>query len=142
MAMNLGTNPINEPEVMMDINTTPLIDVMLVMLIMLIITIPVQLHAVNMDMPAPSVNKPPTPPEVVRIDIAADAVISWNGQALLDRQALQTRLTEAALRQPQPELHNRSHAQAPYGATAAVLAGAQRQGLNKMGILGIERFAD
>jgi biopolymer transport protein ExbD len=61
---------------------------------------------------------------------------------LLDRQALQTRLTEAALRQPQPELHIRSHAQAPYGATAAVLAGAQRQGLNKMGILGIERFAD
>ena len=142
MAMHLNNSPISEPEVMMDINTTPLIDVMLVLLIMLIITIPAQLHSVNLDMPTPSANKPPVPPEVVRIDIAADAVISWNGQALADRQALETRLAEAALRQPQPELHIRSHAKAPYGAAAAVLAGAQRQGLNKLGILGSERFAE
>jgi biopolymer transport protein ExbD len=142
MAMNLGSGPSDEPEVMMDINTTPLIDVMLVLLIMLIITIPAQLHSVNLDMPKPSASPPPTPPEVVRIDIAADAKISWNGQALPDREALQERLAQAALQQPQPELHIRSHPQAKYEATAAVLAGAQRQGLNKLGILGSERFGN
>jgi biopolymer transport protein ExbD len=142
MAMNLGSGPSDEPEVMMDINTTPLIDVMLVLLIMLIITIPAQLHSVNLDMPKPSASPPPTPPEVVRIDIAADAKISWNGQALPDREALQERLSQAALQQPQPELHIRSHPQAKYEATAAVLAGAQRQGLNKLGILGSERFGN
>jgi biopolymer transport protein ExbD len=115
-----------------------LIDVMLVLLIMLIITIPVQLHAVNLDMPVAKTAPPPTPPLVVRIDIDANSVISWNGQALPDRAALQVQLRQAALLQPQPELHIRSHPQAKYAAAAAVLAGAQRQGLNKLGILGTE----
>jgi len=130
--------PADEDELMMDINTTPLIDVMLVLLIMLIITIPVQLHAVNLDMPVAKTAPPPTPPLVVRIDIDANSVISWNGQALPDRAALQVQLRQAALLQPQPELHIRAHPQAKYAAAAAVLAGAQRQGLNKLGILGTE----
>ncbi len=135
-------SPPPEDELMMDINTTPLIDVMLVLLIMLIITIPPQLHAVNLDMPVASTASPPTPPQVIRIDIDANSVISWNGQALVDRPALLAQLSQAAALQPQPELHIRSHPQAKYEATAAVLAGAQRQGLNKLGILGTEKFGN
>ena len=137
---SLSTPP--EDELMMDINTTPLIDVMLVLLIMLIITIPPQLHAVNLDMPVASTASPPTPPQVIRIDIDANSVISWNGQALVDRPALLAQLSQAAALQPQPELHIRSHPKAKYEATAAVLAGAQRQGLNKLGILGTEKFGN
>jgi biopolymer transport protein ExbD len=143
MAMNLGSSSGNdEPDVMMDINTTPLIDVMLVLIIMLIITIPAQLHAVNLDMPVATNAAPPVDPVVVRIDIEADASMRWNGQVLADRQALEAQLNEAAALQPQPELHIRSHAKAPYQAAATVLASAQRAGLNKLGIVGSERFAD
>ncbi|WP_090043925.1 biopolymer transporter ExbD [Limnohabitans sp. 2KL-27] len=141
MAMNLGTGSTDESEVMMDINTTPLIDVMLVLIIMLIITIPAQLHAVNLDMPVASSAAPPLEPVVIRLDIEADSRLRWNGQLLADRPALEAQLAEAAARQPQPELHIRSHAQAQYAATAAVLASAQRLGLKKLGILGTERFA-
>lgn len=135
-------SPPEEDELMMEINTTPLIDVMLVLLIMLIITIPPQLHAVNLDMPVASAAPPPSPPQIVRIDIDASSVISWNGQALPDRAALQAQLNQAAALQPQPELHIRSHPQAKYEAAAAVLAGAQRQGLNKLGIVGTEKFGN
>lgn len=141
MAMNLGSNSQDEPEVMMDVNTTPLIDVMLVLIIMLIITIPAQLHSVNLDMPAATATPPKTDPLVIKIDIDADASMRWNGQLLADRQALETQLAEAAALQPQPELHIRSHAKAKYEAAAAVLAGAQRAGLTKLGIVGSERFA-
>jgi len=140
MAMNLGTSHSDEPDVMMDINTTPLIDVMLVLIIMLIITIPAQLHAVNLDMPVAAAAAKKQDPVVIRLDIDADTSLRWNGQLLGDRQALETRLAEAAV-QPQPELHIRSHAQAKYEATAAVLASAQRLGLSKLGIVGTERFA-
>lgn len=142
MAMNLGSNSQDEPEVMMDVNTTPLIDVMLVLIIMLIITIPAQLHSVNLDMPAATATPPKTDPLVIKIDIDADASMRWNGQLLADRQALETQLAEAAALQPQPELHIRSHAKAKYEAAAAVLAGAQRAGLTKLGIVGSERFSN
>lgn len=141
MAMNLGSSRQDEPEVMMDINTTPLIDVMLVLLIMLIITIPAQLHSVNLDMPVATTQPAKNDPVVVKIDIDADASLRWNGQVLADRPALEARLAEAAAAQPQPELHIRSHAKAKYEATAAVLASAQRSGLTKLGIVGSERFA-
>jgi biopolymer transport protein ExbD len=142
MAMNLGTGSSDESEVMMDINTTPLIDVMLVLIIMLIITIPAQLHSVNLDMPVASSTPQPVEPVVVRLDIEADNRLRWNGQLLDDRTALEAKLSEAAAQQPQPELHIRSHAQAKYAAAAGVLASAQRLGLKKLGILGTERFAN
>ena len=135
-------SPPEEDELMMDINTTPLIDVMLVLLIMLIITIPAQLHAVNLDMPVASTTPPPKPPQIVRIDIDANSVISWNGQALADRAALQAQLAQAASLQPQPELHIRSHAKAKYEAVAGVMASAQRMGLTKLGIVGSEQFVN
>ena len=142
MAMNLGTSHSDEPDVMMDINTTPLIDVMLVLIIMLIITIPAQLHAVNLDMPVAAAAAKKQDPVVIRLDIDADASLRWNGQLLGDRQALETRLAEAAAVQPQPELHIRSHAKAKYEAAAAVMASAQRIGLTKLGIVGSEQFVN
>jgi biopolymer transport protein ExbD len=142
MAMNIGSSSSDEPEVMMEINTTPLIDVMLVLLIMLIITIPAQLHSVNLDMP---VSTPPTnkvAPVVVKIDVDANSVINWNGRPLAGRADLELKLTEAAAIQPQPELHIRSHAKAKYEAVALVMASAQRLGLNKLGIVGSEQFVN
>jgi biopolymer transport protein ExbD len=141
MGMNVGTSSSSEPEVMIDMNTTPLIDVMLVLLIMLIITIPAQLHAVNLDMPLPSNAAKKADPVVVKIDVDASSVINWNGKAV-SRAELEAKLTEAAAQQPQPELHIRSHAKAKYEAAAAVMASAQRIGLTKLGIVGSEQFVN
>lgn len=139
--MGMPMNPASgqdEPEVMLEINTTPLIDVMLVLLIMLIITIPVQLHALHLDMPQPSALKPPLPPVVVKVEVDSANVIRWNGQPLADRGALEARMQEAAVQQPQPEIHIRAQAQARYATVTAVLASAQRHGLRKLGVLGTE----
>jgi biopolymer transport protein ExbD len=142
MAMNLGSQGDGEPDVIVDMNTTPLIDVMLVLLIMLIITIPVQLHAVNLDIPLPT-NAPKTvEPVVMRVDVDETSAISWNGEPLADRAALELKLTESARMQPQPEIHIRSKGKAKYEAVATVLAAAQRNGLNKLGIVGTEQFAN
>ena len=132
---------LDEPEVMMDINTTPLIDVMLVLLIMLIITIPVQLHSINLDMPTgtpPPVTKKPT---TVRIEIDARNVVRWNDKTLSDRTELDTLLQQASQQQPQPEIHIKPQGKAKYEAVAGVLASAQRNGLTKLGIVGSEQFA-
>ena len=141
MGMNVGTSASDEPEVMIDMNTTPLIDVMLVLLIMLIITIPAQLHSVNLDMPQPSNAAKKIEPVVIKIDVDAASVIHWNGKSV-DRSELASLLADAASQRPQPELHIRSHGKAKYEATAAVMASAQRLGLNKLGILGSEQFAN
>ena len=101
MAMNVGSaRPGADPDVMMDINTTPLIDVMLVLLVMLIITIPIQLHSVNLNMP---VGNPPPPliePVVLKIDIDDASRIFWNGELVNDRADLESRLRQAAAQQP------------------------------------------
>ena len=132
---------LDEPEVMMDINTTPLIDVMLVSLIMLIITIPVQLHSINLDMPTgtppPAIKKP----TIVRIDIDARNVVRWNDKTLTDRAELDALLLQASQQQPQPEVHIKPQGKAKYEAVAGVLASAQRNGLTKLGIVGSEQFA-
>jgi biopolymer transport protein ExbD len=143
MAMNLRTGPSSdEPELMMDINTTPLIDVMLVLLIMLIITIPAQLHSVNLDMP---VSAPPlrrVDPVVIKIEVDARGVVNWNGQPLQNRAELDAHLTQAHAMQPQPELHIKSNGKAKYEVVAGVLASAQHTGLTKLGIVGSEHFVD
>ena len=140
MAMNIGSSRSDEPEVMMDINTTPLIDVMLVLIIMLIITIPVQLHAVNLNMPQASA-PPLVQPEVVTLAIEADGTLLWNGEALADRGALEARLKVAAAQPEQPELRLRANKAADYGVVAMVLASAQRLGMTKLGLVGNEQFA-
>jgi len=132
---------LDEPQVMMDINTTPLIDVMLVLLIMLIITIPVQLHSINLDMPTgtppPAIKKP----TIVRIEIDARNVVHWNDKTLVDRAELDALLQLASQQQPQPEVHIKPQGKAKYEAVAGVLASAQRNGLTKLGIVGSEQFA-
>jgi len=138
MAMNLQAH--DEPEVMMDINTTPLIDVMLVLLIMLIITIPVQLHSINLDMPV-GTPPPQKKPNIVHIDVDTRNVVSWNGKLVADRAALEALLQQAKTQEPQPELHIKVQAKAKYQAVAGVLASAQREGLTKIGIVGTEQFA-
>jgi biopolymer transport protein ExbD len=142
MAMNFGASASAEPELMMDINTTPLIDVMLVLLIMLIITIPAQLHSVNLDMPVNTSQPKKVDPVVIKIDVDANSVVNWNGKAITRRAELEQKLSEAAALQPQPELHIRSHGKAKYAAVAGVMASAQRLGLTKLGIVGSEKFAN
>ncbi len=140
MSMNVGSGSTADPEVMMDINTTPLIDVMLVLLVMLIITIPIQLHAVNLNMPTGNPPPPLTPPEVLKIDVDGDGRIWWNGEIVADRVALEDRIREAAAKPVQPELHLRPDKNAKYEIVAAVMASSQRLGLTKIGLVGSEQF--
>jgi len=126
--------------VMVDINTTPLIDVMLVLLIMLIITIPIQTHAIKMNLPVG--NPPPqlVQPEVVQIDIDFDGTLMWNGVVVPDRTALDAKLAQVAAEPVQAELHLRPNKLAPYKDVAAVLASAQRLGATKIGLVGNEQY--
>jgi biopolymer transport protein ExbD len=144
MGMNMGGggNESADPEVMVDMNTTPLIDVMLVLLIMLIITIPIQLHSVNLDMPAGKNTPPATTPEVVKLNVEASGVITWNAEPLPDKAALEARLRAAAAQREQPEVHLRPDQAVPYKSVAAVMAAAQRIGVTKIGIVGSEQFID
>jgi biopolymer transport protein ExbD len=141
MAMNIGSGSIgSDPEPMIDINTTPLIDVMLVLLIMLIITIPVQLHSVNLNLPVGKSSAPPKPPVVVTVDVDADGTVLWNGEALPDHKSLEAHLQQAAAEPDQPEIHLRPNKLVEYQSVAAVLASAQRHGVNKLGVVGNEQF--
>jgi biopolymer transport protein ExbD len=140
MAMNVGSgNSSVEPDVMIEMNMTPLIDVMLVLLIMLIITIPIQNHAVNLNMPI-GTPPPSTPPTVVTIDIDFDGTVLWNGLALPDRATLENKLQTVAAMPYQPEIHVRPNKLVAYKSVAAVLASAQRIGVTKIGIVGNEQF--
>lgn len=142
MGMSVGSgNGSGDPEVMVDMNTTPLIDVMLVLLIMLIITIPIQLHNVNLNLP--NGNPPPdiVKPEVVNVNVNASGIVSWNGEEILDQHILDAKLTDVATQANQPELHLKADRDAPYRAVATVLASAQRLGANKLGLVGNEEFA-
>ena len=143
MAMNIGPGVgSSEPDVMIDINTTPLIDVMLVLLVMLIITIPIQLHSVNLNLPTGNPPPPLVKPEVLKIDIDNAGVTYWNGEVVPDRAALEEKLTAAAAQPVQPEMHLRPDKAAKYEIVAGVMASAQRLGLTKIGIVGSEQFID
>jgi biopolymer transport protein ExbD len=141
MAMNVGSpGGASDMDVMIDINTTPLIDVMLVLLVMLIITLPIQLHSVNLNMP---IGNPPPPlikPEVVKLDIDPSSVVYWNGEAMPDRATLEAKIQNAAAQAVQPEVHLRPDKGAKYAVVAGVMASAQRLGLTKIGIVGSEQF--
>ena len=139
MGMNVGNNS-GDGDVLVNMNTTPLIDVMLVLLIMFIITIPIQLHSVNMNMPPASNVKPPVEPEIVKIDINEASQIFWNGVMIADRSELEAKMAAAAALATQPEIHLRPNKLAKYAIVAYVMAASQRAGLVKMGILGHEQF--
>jgi outer membrane transport energization protein ExbD (TC 2.C.1.1.1) len=143
MSMNVGQeggDGSGDPEVMVDVNTTPLIDVMLVLLIMLILTIPIQMNAVNMDMPAS--NPPPVsqPPPVDNLEIDFDGTYIWNGDVLPNLKALEARLRAESMQPVQPELHIRPNKLVDYKYVAAAMAAAQRLGIKQMGLVGNEQF--
>ncbi|MFT3816382.1 MAG: biopolymer transporter ExbD [Rubrivivax sp.] len=142
MAMNVGSGGGDEAgDVMVDINTTPLIDVMLVLLIMFIITIPIQTHAVKMNMPVPNnAAPPPKPPTIIRIDLDFDGTIGWNGEVIATRGELEERLRQVAAEPDQPEVHLRPNKLVTYKYVAMVMASAQRLGVTKIGIVGNEQF--
>ena len=137
MAMAVGEREEGEP--LSEINTTPLIDVMLVLLIMLIVTLPPQRHAVKLDTPLPPPpNQPPPPddlPDPIRIIINYNGAISWGAEEV-NRAELDNRLKIEAARNIQPEIHIEPDRDAQYGVVAHVMAAAQRIGLKKMGVIG------
>ena len=140
MAMNVGGDGA-EDDVIMDVNTTPLIDVMLVLLIMFIITIPIQTHAVKLNMPTPSNVQPTRLPEIMRIDVDFDGTIGVNG-VLTTTSELDAKLGEwgRLATADQPEVHLRPNKLVTYKHVAMVMASAQRLGVTKIGIVGNEQF--
>ena len=131
-----------EAEVLVEINTTPLIDVMLVLLIMLIITIPIQTHAVKLNMPVGTPPPPTVPPTVIVLEVDFDGTTFWQGEQIPNRDALNTRFINAAAQEPQPEFHLRPNKLVTYKYVAGVLAAAQSNGITKIGLVGAEQFMD
>jgi biopolymer transport protein ExbD len=143
MAMNVGTpSRSSDMDVMIDINTTPLIDVMLVLLVMLIITIPIQLHSVNLNLPTGNPPPPLVLPDVVKLDIDEQSRVYWNGEVVDDRGTLEAKMSASAQQSVQPEVHLRPDKSAKYSVVAGVMASAQRLGLTKIGIVGSEQFIE
>lgn len=140
MAMNVGTNGSTDSDVMVEINTTPLIDVMLVLLIMLIITIPIQTHAVKLNMPVGNPPPPTVPPTVIQVDVDFDGTIIWNGKVIPDRGQLEEHFKEVVAQPDQPEVHLRPNKLVTYKSVAMVMATAQRLGVTKIGLVGNEQF--
>lgn len=140
MAMNLGPSS-SEPDVMVDINTTPLIDVMLVLIIMLIITIPIQTHAVKIDLPQEQPNQAPPPVDPVKNKLAIDAagVITWNGNPV-DLVTARQYLDQTTRMVPEPELQFQPDAQTRYVIVDQVLAEIKRSGVTKLGFVGNEQY--
>jgi biopolymer transport protein ExbD len=138
MSMNVGSAT-GEDEVMVEMNTTPLIDVMLVMLTLLILTLPPQTHAVKLDMPQPNQPPPLVTPVSVDLGVDFDGTITWNGDPV-DRATLDSYLANAAQTNPQPEIHINPNRLAKYDTVAMVLADAQRLGATHIGFTGIDQY--
>ncbi|GGI55455.1 ExbD/TolR family protein [Oxalicibacterium solurbis] len=117
-----------------EINTTPLVDVMLVLLIIFIMTIPVINHAVKLDLPRATSQPNDTKPETINLSIDAQGQVFWNNE-LMDETQLATRIADAAKVTPQPELHLRADRITPYEKVAQVMSAAQTGGLTKMGFV-------
>jgi biopolymer transport protein ExbD len=137
MAMNVG----DKGEAYSDINMTPLIDVMLVLLIIFIITLPVATNAVKIDnpLPPPPNTPPPPPPEVINLSIDFDGTILWNGSPV-DRPTLQNYIASEATKDPQPEVHITVDKFAKYEKVAQTLADLQSRGLKKIGFVNNDLF--
>jgi biopolymer transport protein ExbD len=140
--MNVGSGGSKnaDPEPMMEMNMTPLIDVMLVLIIMLIITIPKQNHSVNLNMPVGNPPPPTKEPVVVTIDVDFDGTILWDNQTIPDRATLESKLMSVASEADQPEVHLRPNKLVAYKVVAEVMASAQRLGVTKIGLVGNEQF--
>ena len=136
--MAMQTGPLREGEPNSEINTTPLIDVMLVLLIMLIVTLPVPSHAVKLDTPVPCRDcpePPEPPPEPIRISVDFDGALAWNGSPIMAAD-LDQRFNTEAHRARQAEVQIEPHRLALYGNVAHVMAVAQREGMTRLGVVG------
>jgi biopolymer transport protein ExbD len=142
MSMQTATDNV-EGTPMMEMNMTPLIDVLLVLLIMFIITIPVQSHAVKLDLPIndPSNVPPPVDPIKNRLSITSGGVVTWNGSPV-NLQQLRQYLEISQQMNPIPELHMQPEADAPYGLVDEVLAVTKRARVEKMGFVGNEAYME
>ena len=140
MAMSVGTG---SGQAMCDINTTPLIDVMLVLLVTLIITLPVMTHAVKLDMPQ-NRDQPPPPvqPEVIDLEIDSDGTVVWNTTPVPSLDTLESYFHTYADKDPQPEIHLRPDRRARYDVVARVLAAAQRNHMKKIGFVNTSEFSE
>ncbi|WP_198665834.1 MULTISPECIES: biopolymer transporter ExbD [unclassified Sphingomonas] len=138
MAMSGGRD---DGEPMMEMNTTPLIDVMLVLLIMFIITLPIPTHAVKVDLPVndPRQQKPPVDPQKNKITIDAAGTVSWNGTPV-DLVTLRQYLDVAANMNPEPELHFQPDPTAKYEKVDETLAVIKRSNVTKLGFIGNEQY--
>ena len=138
MAMSGGSD---DGEPMMEMNMTPLIDVLLVLLIMFIITIPIQTHAVKVDLPVndPSQKTPPIDPDKNKVSIDAAGTVSWNG-APVDEVTLRQYLDTTATMNPEPELHFQPDPQARYEVVDRTLAVIKRSNVTKLGFIGNEQY--
>jgi biopolymer transport protein ExbD len=142
MAMSVGSASDGEP--IMDINTTPLIDVMLVLLIYLIISLPPATHAVKLDMPQ-ATNQPKTEtvkPEVISLEVDFDGTYLWNGTPVDSLATLESYFRQEAGKVPQPELHLRPNRRVKYDYVAQALAAAQRNDIRRIGFVGNEQFME
>jgi biopolymer transport protein ExbD len=140
MGMNVSSGGTEEP--MCEVNTTPLIDVMLVLLVMLIITLPVQNHAVKLEMPPPS-NIPVTEnPERINIEIDPDGTVVVNGTPMTGIPELEQYFVRESSKEPQPEIHMRPSGLAMYDVVANVMAAAQRANMVRMGFTNVAEFAE
>lgn len=134
MAIHMGQGGRDgDQELMAEINTTPLIDVMLVLLIMMIITIPVQTHAVKLDISPASTRT--SQPQIITVEVTAEAAILWDHQQLTDRQDLEVRMKDATAGREQKEIHLSVDPAAPYALVAEILATAYRNGMANIGIV-------
>lgn len=138
MSMSMGSSG-HDGETMVEMNVTPLIDVMLVLLILFIITLPIQTHAVKLDMPQPNAKPPLFKPVVVDLGVDFDGTITWNQQAV-DMGTLKAYFVQSAQQDPQPEIHLNPNRLAKYSVVAKVLANAQRLGVTKIGFTGLDQY--
>ena len=132
--MAMGTLSDSEDDFNPEINTTPLVDVMLVLLIIFIITIPVINQSVKIDLPRATSQPQDLKPENINLDIDAQGQIFWNREPI-DASQLQIRIATAAQKTPQPELHLRAERTTQYEKVAQVMAAAQSGGLSKIGFV-------
>jgi len=140
MAMSVGSGGDDEP--MMDINTTPLIDVMLVLLIYLIISLPPATHAVKLDMPQGKAAPKTVEPEVINLEVDFDGTYLWNGTPVDSVATLENYFSQESSKEPQPELHIRPNRRVKYDYVANALAAAQRNDIRRIGFVGNEQFME
>jgi biopolymer transport protein ExbD len=131
-SLHNSSGEVAQAQPMVEMNTTPLIDVMLVLLVMLIITIPVQLHSVPLDMPSKSSS---AMPQLIRVQIDASGFVRWNDELISDVATLDNRLAEAAKLTEQPEIHITPEPNTPYSLVVSMTALAQKMGLRRVGVV-------